>query len=129
MPRAMCDLEFCQSRNWNSSNPQVRERANLMFSRIRNEIGEIEDGLEIEHISQNKYKYTFSDDFATIYITAFVDENKQDVLCVDEIDWNYKNIDWWNIIENKNKFYDKQINRIVREVIHEMLYNEKRLLN
>ncbi len=129
MPRAMGDLEFCQSRNWNSSNPQVRERANLMFSRIRNEIGEIEDGLEIEHIYRKTNTNILLVTISQLYITAFVDENKQDVLCVDEIDWNYKNIDWWNIIENKNKFYDKQINRIVREVIHEMLYNEKRLLN
>lgn len=47
MPRFVGDLEYVQNKNWNSRNPKVRERANLMFSRIRNELGELSEGLDI----------------------------------------------------------------------------------
>lgn len=117
MPRFIGDLEYCQNKNWNSPKPQVRERANLMFSRIRNELGEIENGLEIDHIVSDQYKYTFSDGFATIYITAKKDSNNTEYLFVDEIEWHYKRINWWNIIETKTtieQIITEQINRFIR---------------
>ena len=38
MSRFVGDLEYRQRINWNSSKQETRERANLMFSRMRNEL-------------------------------------------------------------------------------------------
>lgn len=51
----------------------------------------------------------------------------QEYLFIDEIKWNYKAIDWWNIIEREQKLdqiITETLNRVIRENI--LAENRKR---
>ena len=104
MPRFVGDLEYRQQVNWNSVKPEVRERANLMFSRMRNELYELANGNDVNltHISGADYKYTFTDGFATLTLKALCDNTGTLAYFVEEVEWKFKKLDWWNIIEKTN---------------------------
>ena len=129
MPRFVGDIEYCQRKNWNSPKKAVRERANLMFSRMRNELYELSQGNEVNltHIGGSDYKYTFTDKFATLRIKVLIDSQGVKYYFVEEVIWHYKTIDWWNIIEakrsNKSVITESQLRRIIRETLLKAFYD------
>lgn len=121
-PRTLGDYEYKQRTNWNARNPQQRERANLLFSRVEQSIYNIANDIDTGSIAPTgvgcEYVCSISDNIGRIIFEMVADDNDSIHIIIKDFVWDYKTIkdSWWSIVENNCK-----IDRIITETLNRFI--------
>ena len=107
--RAVGDMEYKQRKNWESTNSEQRERANLLFGRVEQGAYNLANDILACNIVKvpygDDYTYELSDEIGRIVFYFVVDTNGKKSIIIKGFIWDYKlnPNSWWSIVENKIK--------------------------
>lgn len=129
--RAYGDLDYKQRKNWNSSNRLQRERANVLFDRLRETLHSLANNIAPNEIlptgKNGELVYEIPDGIGRI-ILNITDTDDGSVITVIDWIWDYKNVSdsWWSIVEDKN-YGQKPILELIQRVVNPNLRDKFKL--